>query len=80
MMLVLVETADFCTSEMKKNPFLVKKKSLCLKTHTEAVCPALSAGLCVTIKGIPNSSVNVSMMHMALLCLAFRSEELPVGG
>lgn len=30
-------------------------------THTEAVCPALSAGLCVTIKGIPNSSVNVSM-------------------
>lgn len=48
-------------------------------THTEAVCPALSAGPRVTIKGIPNSSVNVSVMHMALLCLAFRSEELPVG-
>lgn len=35
-----------------------------------AVAPALSAGPHGGIKGMPNSSLKVSVFHMALLCLA----------
>ncbi len=40
------------------------------QTRSPCLAPALSAGPHGRIKGMPNSSLKVSMFHMALLCLA----------